>query len=445
MRNSLKFLLLGFLLTTILLLNISFISAAPACDIGYDEATCNSDGGVVLMRISGNTNAHGSLKSGPGFPSGRVVCCYDIPEGSDTCIGDNKIIGLSSLGNAHAERPEYDSQNYEDHVCYEFFNGAIATTTNPGGDYIPILSLSSTGNSHIGSSSAYSLVVYGLVGEGGGGEDECSLQDAYWENDEERINETTNYVLSGTSVELIVEGTEECEGEIFDFIIKENIIEDIPSGGEISGEIFSGGEVNATWAAQYMDLENRPPRYFFTGESGTTIESGKDSASLLTVYNNDEPRIVNFCSNYTDYFSGGVENPENEEICWRDPYEVAPASVPPGVNCDNTFCYCIWYNDECNGAYDTSEGTCIIEDQKIIEDCDEGTIGTMVFNWTATWTGDEGSRPIECKSGPKAIECPAEIPLPFFNAYNFVAALLLIAAVYFVLSFRKPKKRKGKK
>jgi len=443
MNSSLKF-LLGILLVIIFFLNISFVSADPACFV-ETEANCLSPtiGGIVLMHISGSTNAHGALQSQSNFPSNLVVCCQDIGEGSYTCTDNNKIIGLSSAGNAHAERPEYDSQDYEDYVCYEFFSDVTSRTTNPGGDYIPILSLSSEGNSHIGSTSAYSLVVYGIVGEGGG-EDECSLQDAYWENGGQRIDETNNYVLSSISVVIVVEGNELCNGETIDFEITEDSTSD--SGGETSGE-FSEGKADATWISQYMDLTtpNRPPRYFFTGEVAgiTPIENGGDSVSLLTVYDSDNP--VSICSEYTNYFEGNLD--ENEIICGLDPYEAVLNSVSE-VDCDDLDinCSCTWDNDECKGAWDTGEGTCIIEDQKITNECDEEPIGTMVFSWTATWTGDEGSRPPECKAeDSKSVICPAEIPLPFFNAYNFLAALLLIAAVYFVLSFRKPKKRQVKK
>lgn len=435
MRNSLKFLLLGFFLTEILFLNIGFTSADPACYIDT-EFNCNSNEHTILMRISGNTNAHGALQSQSNFPSNLVVCCQEIGEGDYDCTEDNKIIGLSSAGNAHAERPEYD--NYGTHACYEFFSEIISAYNNPGGDYIPIVSLSSNENAHIGSSSAYSLVVYGEVTEGAGLE--CSLQDAYWEKDGQRMNETNNYVSSGTSVELVIEGIG-CDEETIDFVIKEETTQEIPSGGEIEGETFLEGRADATWISQYMDVPNGPPKYFFTGEVPgiTPIESG-----LLTVYNDDNTDpIVNVCDDYTTYF--GINNPENEEICLADPYEVAPNSVT--VNCDDPdiTCFCTWDNDECKGAWEIEGeggGICIYGEQKIINECEEDPVGTMIFNWTATWTGDPENRPPECKSDSRAIECPAQIPLPFFNAYNFIAVLLLIAAVYFVLNFRKKKKGK---
>jgi len=449
--NGLKYLLLGFLLIAVLLLNINFISADPACEV-CTEANCDYNEGIILMHISGSTNAHGALQSQSSFPSNQVVCCYEISEGSDTCTGDNKIIGLSSAVNAHSERPEYDSQDYEDHVCYEFFTSVIATDDPdfvPSDDYIPIISLSSATNTHIGSSSAYprssgGFVVYGIVGEGGG-EDECSLQEAYWEKEGEKINETNNYVLSGISVGLVVEGNELCNGETIDFTIKEDTTQEIPSGGEISGETFSEGKADATWVSKYINLTDRPPRYFFTGDAGATIESGRDSDSLLTVYDESRSVDVNVCFDYTGYFEPpGSGNPENEKICVADPYEVAAATFPE-IDCDSpgADCYCTWnsINDECEGAWETGLGTCIFGNQNITNECNEEPFGTMTFNWTATWDGS-GLAPPECKSGPKTVECPAQIPLPFFGIYNFVAALLFIAAVYFVLSFRKLKKKK---
>jgi len=429
-----RFLLSGFLFITILLLNINFISADPACYVDT-EANCNSNGDIILMRISGSTNAHGALESQSNFPSSLVVCCQEIEEGSYTCTGDNKIIGLSSAGNAHSERPEYN--DYGSDVCYEFFENTVATTTNPEGDYIPIVSLSSGGNAHIGDSSAYSLVVYGIVGEGGGGSGECSLQDAYWEKAGERIDENNNYVLSGINVELVVEGTE-CDEETIDFTITEDSTSN--PGGEILGETFLEGRADPTWEAQYMELtvpERRPPRYSFNGE----VSGGGSRVSdlLLTVYDNSD-LSVDICYDYTSYFGEG--NPENEEICDADPYDVAPASAS-GVDCDapGINCSCTWESDECISAWTTPDGTCFIENQEIENECDEEPVGTMTFSWEARWVGPLPV-PLECEPDTKTVVCPAEIPLPFFGIYNFVAALLLIAAVYFVLSFRKLQKKK---
>jgi len=436
-----RFLLSGLLLIIISLLNINFISADPACYVDT-EANCNYNEGIVLIRISGSTNAHGALQSQSNFPSNLVVCCQEIGEGSYSCIDDdedgeyeNKIVGLSSAGNAHSERPEYN--DYGSDVCYEFFENIIATTTNPGGDYIPILSLSSEENAHIGSPSAYSRVVYGIVGEGGGGGGECSLQDAYWEKAGERIDENNNYVLSGINVELVVEGTE-CDEETIDFTITEDSTSN--PGGEILGETFLEGRADPTWEAQYMELtvpERRPPRYSFNGE----VSGGGSRVSdlLLTVYDNSD-LSVDICYDYTSYFGEG--NPENEEICDADPYDVAPASAS-GVDCDapGINCSCTWESDECISAWTTPDGTCFIENQEIENECDEEPVGTMTFSWEARWVGPLPV-PLECEPDTKTVVCPAEIPLPFFGIYNFVAALLLIAAVYFVLSFRKLQKKK---
>ncbi len=448
MKNSLKFFLSVFLLISILLLTLGFISAEPLCTV-ISSNNCNSPN-VVLMRISGNTNAHGALESQSNFPTNQVVCCQDIAVGSRTCLDDdedgipeNKIIGLSSSGNAHAERPEFDSQDYEDHVCYSSFSDVrgISDPDFVPGDYIPILSLSSETNAHIGSPSAYPrspsldhYVIYGLPSEGGGA-DECSLYDAYWEKGGLKVDETTNYVLSSISVGLVVEGNELCNGETIGFEITEDNTGD--KGSEVPEGTFSEGIAESTWISQYMDLTDRPPRYFFTGEvsGGYSRDSG-----LLTVYDSDNS--VDFCSEYTDYFEDNLE--ENEIICKYDPYEAA-LNIE-GADCEDpdTTCSCIWDNDECKGAWGSeTEGMCIIINQQCNEEeCGEGGSGVMTCSWDVEWTGPLGTQPPECKADTKFVDCPAQIPLPFFGIYNFLFALLLVAAVYFVLNLRKQKKRK---
>ena len=40
------------------------------------------------------------------------------------------------------------------------------------------------------------------------------------------------------------------------------------------------------------------------------------------------------------------------------------------------------------------------------------------------------------------MQCPAQIPLPFFGAYNIIAALAAIAVIYVIIEMNR---KKGKK
>jgi len=65
------------------------------------------------------------------------------------------------------------------------------------------------------------------------------------------------------------------------------------------------------------------------------------------------------------------------------------------------------------------------------------TDGFLSSSWTALWTGSSSSREASCVDGTKVIECPAQIPLSFFNLYNMLITLLAIAGIYGILSLKK--------
>jgi len=65
------------------------------------------------------------------------------------------------------------------------------------------------------------------------------------------------------------------------------------------------------------------------------------------------------------------------------------------------------------------------------------TDGFLSSSWTAVWFGDPSEREASCVGGEKVIECPAQIPLSFFNLYNMLITLLAIAGIYGILSLKK--------
>jgi len=87
--------------------------------------------------------------------------------------------------------------------------------------------------------------------------------------------------------------------------------------------------------------------------------------------------------------------------------------------------------------------------QTIEKDCDEEPVGYKIISWTGTWTGigDDASNPAyqRCIAGGRTtIPCPAQIQLSFFNYYNLIIAIGVIALVYISLNLRKKSKRKKK-
>jgi len=78
-------------------------------------------------------------------------------------------------------------------------------------------------------------------------------------------------------------------------------------------------------------------------------------------------------------------------------------------------------------------------------DCSSG--GFIDLNVTANWTGDPTSIPPDCKDTIRRVECPAQIPLPFFNTYNLIAtaAVLVLIYVAVIILRKKPRRAASKK
>ena len=114
---------------------------------------------------------------------------------------------------------------------------------------------------------------------------------------------------------------------------------------------------------------------------------------------------------------------------------------------------------QCEKSVDCAEdglsvGICIYT-QFTDDTCDDE--GFLTFSWTGEWIWDAGcDLPSGCQTqadnlalqaqceegGEKTVECPAQIPLPFFNIYSFVAALTIIALIYVILILRKEKRKR---
>ncbi len=146
MKKREIFLLGVFLL--IVLASTGLISAEGSCYIDTVNI-CNGNGHNVVMKLSSGDNAHGELASESNY---NYALCCDFGSGGTTCDGNNKILGLSDVTNAHAERPEGSA--YTEEVCYdsvlECFGSVDAVASEQDGE-IPVISISSETNAHLGS------------------------------------------------------------------------------------------------------------------------------------------------------------------------------------------------------------------------------------------------------------------------------------------------------
>lgn len=157
MRVRLSLTVIGvfiFVLVAFVLINSLFVGNVVA------QGGCAAD--QVIMRLSAEDNAHGEVYNGAG--SYPVEICYpdifngnDYPRSNPHRCRDNKIIGLSSSTNAHAEAPDVSSPQYTDpnnQVCYG--NLECKNTTGQCSEfdqidkiYKLVVSLSNNTNAHL--------------------------------------------------------------------------------------------------------------------------------------------------------------------------------------------------------------------------------------------------------------------------------------------------------
>lgn len=143
--------------------------AGGKCFITYKErvdgtlscktsTSCSS--GIVVYRISGNTNAHAELPSQSNYS--QMVCCTGVPGLSNQCTGNfETVLKFSSITNAHVEKNT--QENYPEQACLQVpENGVleIGYKADNCDGYDTILgSISSITNAHVGDKDAYPLKI----------------------------------------------------------------------------------------------------------------------------------------------------------------------------------------------------------------------------------------------------------------------------------------------
>ena len=223
-----------------LILFLGNVSAVDMCWVEASSADCITNNGQVVMSVSGATNAHGALAGQGSFIP--VLCC-NFGEGDTTCTADNKVLGLYSSTNAHAEVPDLVSPNYNVDVCYDSLKNCRSTDVSCAINEIEVLYISDLTNAHIEEaglqSQNYDLKICCVI--------ElamlCDLTSAEWQYEE---------VMQGADVGAIVNGTG-CSGieisfEVFRGATSCNSIDGCENPANV---VFGSGSnsVSGTWTA----------------------------------------------------------------------------------------------------------------------------------------------------------------------------------------------------
>jgi len=94
----------------------------------------------------------------------------------------------------------------------------------------------------------------------------------------------------------------------------------------------------------------------------------------------------------------------------------------------------------------STSGLCSIS-QTIDKDCDDEPVGYKSITWIGTWNGEGecGAACQKCEVGGKTtIPCPSQIQLPFFDYYQIIIAVIVIAAIYVSMIIRRKFLKKKK-
>ncbi|HKZ34039.1 MAG TPA: hypothetical protein VJ142_02275 [Candidatus Nanoarchaeia archaeon] len=276
----------------------------------------------------------------------------------------------------------------------------------------------------------------------------CVLNSAKWSVDQ---------TVKGNVVDLEVTTTH-CENETLSFEVKErdtlNADDPVTTNPPNVFIALDGGITLSNWTAEWQSEgwpESDPPEYYFKATLVSTGENIQSSSPDLEVLQQAPQLCENVvtCAGYT-----------NQVDCEDDICSVAANSV---ANCNdpNETPFCSWNNNTnvCGGACrvednGTNVGTCFYTEETT-DTCEDD--GYLTVNLNATWIWDpecyadpdcqaeNQDEAAACQSTTEVLQCPAQIPLPFFGVYNFLAALVLIAAIYWAISMRRQKKRARKR
>lgn len=152
---------------TTIFIPVSYTYATLSCSL-TTSASCSS--GIVMLRLSGSTNAHSELPSqNTAVYDNNVICCTGVSGLGNSCVASNKGIfaKLSGVTNAHTE--QNTQYNYSQNACLSStFAGDLITlgyqATNCTGYDTTLFSMEKTPtNSMSGGPSSYNNKVCAKV------------------------------------------------------------------------------------------------------------------------------------------------------------------------------------------------------------------------------------------------------------------------------------------
>ncbi len=387
----------------------------------------------TVMKLSSETNAHGELWDQGNYNT--YLCSTD--EGSHSCEGDmaNKVIGLSNYTNAHGEIPEINNGYLGNNVCFENLRCENFSGSCPPTHTLEMVSLSGDTNAHIGNFDNYDTKICCS---------DVSAPDLYWTKQDGTRTDSLDLVVPGsTRVKLVFRNAGISTGEEIEFQVeRENFF---GFWVDVGGPFDSDPSIAGSDAAK--KLWTIPAGIGDEGDTITLIFKGTHPVSRdvniseeldIAIATSEQINCNNFllCSDYS------------ASNCADDPCGVIEDNMDGIVDCSPSEidCFCSYTAPDCEATYTNSstnadgtttiEETCRIitpEDKKDTDGCADGEI---LFGYEKWCDG------INVKNGTSGYACPAEIQLPFFGFYNFIATTLVIALIYYFMFSHHKKKRK---
>lgn len=412
-----------------------------------------------------------------------VLCCDGQGLQPNECnIGPNKIIGLSSITNAHGEIPEGTS--YTTEVCYGSLE-CESNETSPGVDYNAILSLSGDGtNAHIGNPGAYATKIWCNVEYTGTycgdwikqtpndldqfeecddgnniDNDTCSNNceltgvilepEAHWASSKTTDSYlwTEELYIGYTTIYLVLKYSGLPQGTVVSFEIFEadtfpNPDDDIRVVADArKGIVDSMERVVGNWTVSYTDWQNADDflegdeyEFYFKADDNTY----KSNELKATVKEAPFCPTISLCLDYSASDSCG------NDVCERAAFSV---ELNSDIKCDDEgiTCECWWdtTTGKCNSRWGDGTGWCEYT-ETIQDECTEENL-FLTYIITANWDNSGEELPPDCVGGSNAVPCPAQIQLPFINIYNLIAIIVVIVLIYFLLNLKKKKRKVSKK
>lgn len=280
-----------------LFLSVNFVSALSCQVVLRDQ--CNTPGeDYIVMGLSSFSDAHGQNATGSPVQYDYVLCC-DF-SGTTTCssqphpvyggsIPKNKIVGLSTLSNAHAEVPGLD--NYPIDICYGYLECTNRADSCDATYPLPILSLSASTDAHLSNFSGVGSYATKIcckdnspfIGP------QCDLTDATWQ-----FPQTS----AGLDIHMNVTGTN-CVEQGMGADINFSIYKDNAIGPDTYITSISGNYPTGIWEAQ------EGSNYYFIAKAKRSSDEfssldGTGNDKLTVTAGTDNCDSINVCEDYTD-------------------------------------------------------------------------------------------------------------------------------------------------